>query len=223
MWLRVMCINALPSALSHPAPWAAATATSRGHFSLFSGAPRSKRNITVPWGKGLPLPLDFHSAAQQLTGLSSSALLRIVLQASTEPRSSFHIYFWGLWPVSEENRLTSCPVAVLPGQGSWGAVLGTGGQVWPLGQGCIRFVEKNVKPATTQGLLTGCVVFGYTSQPVLCLLRWTYVETKLGSSSQISYSLLGFDLKNNVQSTLWSAPVFFYSPFPWSVCSELRD
>lgn len=47
-----------------------------------------------------------------------------------------------------------------------------------------------MKPAVSQGLLTGWVVFGHISQPVLCLLRWTHMETRLGSSSQMSYSLL---------------------------------
>lgn len=127
MWLRVTCINALlSSALFHPAPWAtaAAAAASHGHFSLFPWAPSSKWNIRRPWEKVLPLPLDFHFATQQLTGLSSSAFLRIALPANTKPRSSFHVYLWGFWPVSEENRLTSSPVAVLPGPGSRGCCLG---------------------------------------------------------------------------------------------------
>lgn len=125
MWLRVMCRNALLcSAIFHPAPGATAAAASHGHFSLFPWAPSSKRNIRGPWEKGLRLPLDFHSAAQQLTELSTSAFLRIALPASTKPRSSVHVYLWGFWPVSEENRLTPSPVAVLPGPGSRRCCLG---------------------------------------------------------------------------------------------------
>lgn len=93
-------------------------------------------------------------------------LFRIALQDSTKPRSSFRVCLWGFWPVSEENTWSPSPMAVLPGL-SGGAVLGIVGQGWPFGQGHIRFVEKNVKLAATQGLLTGCVVFGHTSQPVL--------------------------------------------------------
>ena len=90
-------------------------AASRGPFSPFPGPPVAGGLSGPPEERAPGFTFGFPFPSRPRSGLCSSAVLSIALQASTKPRSCFPVCWWGFWPVSKEKQIDPPrPVAVLP-------------------------------------------------------------------------------------------------------------
>lgn len=217
MLLRVMCINTCIivnaftlGPLSYH--WLQAAALP-GAFLLFpwslvtGGLSRPLRK-----GAGFTFGAAFPCAGSA-SGVCSSAVLKIALQAGTKLKSSFPSLLVGFLAGEQRELSDPQPCACPPGRGSWrgwdgvGCRLGPRREVqqWPLGRGCIQLVRSPQRLC----LAEQCLPY-LTAR--LCLLRWTHMESRLGSSSQV-YSLLRvWTGKQIAEYTVVRTCFFFKSP-----------